>query len=395
MLFDPTAHEPLTERPWDPAAARAAIAAVVADAEEAFDPDRLWPPHPLDELEEGESICGLYLGASGVIWALDRLERLGAVELRRDWAPVAASLPERYAAEAASGRLLGGAVPSLWVGEAGILLVAHALAPAAEHERQLQDAIRRNAENATRELLWGSPGTMLAAHVMWERTRQREWVDLWQASADWLWNEWRDGLWRQELFGKTSTILGPAHGFAGNVFVLARGDLLDRARRRELERRTVETLTRHAMREPGLAQWPASLEEASDPSKLRMQWCHGAPGIVASLAGIAGGNEELTELLAAGGELTWRAGPLMKGAGICHGTAGNGYAFLKLLERTGDEVWLDRARRFAMHGIEQVERARTAYGRGRYTLWSGDLGIALYLQSCSDADTAMPALDVF
>jgi hypothetical protein len=31
-----------------------------------------------------------------------------------------------------------------------------------------------------------------------------------------------------------------------------------------------------------------------------------------------------------GGELTWRAGPLEKGGGLCHGTSGNGYAFLVL-----------------------------------------------------------------
>ena len=45
-----------------------------------------------------------------------------------------------------------------------------------------------------------------------------------------------------------------------------------------------------------------------------------------------------------------------KGSGICHGTAGNGHAFLKVFERTGDELWLDRARRFAVHAVEQVER---------------------------------------
>ena len=53
-----------------------------------------------------------------------------------------------------------------------------------------------------------------------------------------------------------------------------------------------------------------SLEETDDPSKLRVQWCHGASGIVTSLALASLGrrNVELTELLEAGGELTWRAG---------------------------------------------------------------------------------------
>ena len=59
-----------------------------------------------------------------------------------------------------------------------------------------------------------------------------------------------------------------------------------------------------------------------------------------------------------GGELIWRAGPLAKGPGLCHGTAGNGYAFLRLHALTGDELWLMRARRFAMHAVEQVERQR-------------------------------------
>jgi hypothetical protein len=96
------------------------------------------------------------------------------------------------------------------------------------------------------------------------------------------------------------------------------------------------------------------------------------------------------ELAVAGGELTWRAGPLRKGANLCHGTAGNGYAFLALLERTGDDRWLTRARTFAMHAARQVEQSRSEYGRGRYTLWTGDLGTALYLVDCADGGGELP-----
>jgi lantibiotic modifying enzyme len=330
-----------------------------------------------------------------MVWGLDRLARLGAIELTRDWAAVAAALPERYAAQPDFEEEYGGRIPSLMVGEAGVLLVAHAFAPTAELERRLLEVIRSNAENPTRELLWGSPGTMLAAHVLWERTGDAAWLDAWRVSADWLWDEWRRDLWEQEFDDRRRRVLGPAHGFAGNVLVLARGDLLDHERRRELERRTVAAISGHALRENGLAQWPPSLEEADKPAKFRMQWCHGAPGIVASLASLAPVDDELTALLEAGGELTWRAGPLAKGAGLCHGTAGNGYAFLKLLDRTGDERWLERARRFAMHAVEQVERTRAEYDRGRYTLFTGDLGAALYLQSCLAADSAFPTVDVF
>ena len=99
------------------------------------------------------------------------------------------------------------------------------------------------------------------------------------------------------------------------------------------------------------------------------------------------------ELLLAGAELTWRAGPhgLKKGSSICHGTAGNGYAFLKAFERTGDEQWLERARRFAVHALEQVERR----GTGHYSLFTGDLGVAVYVADCLDGSTRFPVLETW
>jgi hypothetical protein len=97
------------------------------------------------------------------------------------------------------------------------------------------------------------------------------------------------------------------------------------------------------------------------------------------------------ELLLAGGELTWQAGPLAKGQGLCHGTAGNGYALLKLFERTGDELWLERARRFAMHALAQVEREATPW----HSLFTGETGVALCLRSCLEADARFPALAWF
>ena len=109
--------------------------------------------------------------------------------------------------------------------------------------------------------------------------------------------------------------------------------------------------------------------------EIRLQWCHGAPGIVVAAAPYLD-----EELVRAGAELTWRAGAHRdaKGAGICHGTAGNGYALLAAFERTGDERWLERARRFAVHALAQVRRQRADRGRGRYSLWTGDPASALY-----------------
>src|SRR5437667_268324 len=185
-----------------------------------------------------------------------------------------------------------------------------------------------------------------------------------------------EGLWMQQLNGQSGRHLGPAHGFAGCV--LALGDVAD----------VSETLQRFAVEEDGLVNWPplAGMRlDANGDGQIRTQWCHGAPGIVATLAHVLD-----EELAVAGGELAWRPGPLRKGASLCHGTAGNGYAFLALLERTGDERWLARARTFAMHAAGQVEQSRSDYGRGRYTLWTGDLGTALYLADCTDGGGELP-----
>ena len=101
------------------------------------------------------------------------------------------------------------------------------------------------------------------------------------------------------------------------------------------------------------------------------------------------------ELLLVGAELPWHTGPpgLEKGPGICHGTAGNGYAFLKAFERTGDEQWLRRARRFAIHALEQAERLRAQRGRGRYSLWTGDVGVAVYAADCLDGRSDYPIFE--
>ena len=109
MLFDPASHEPLLETPWSESRAQAAIGAIAADAESTFDEQALWPAHALDDEVTSAEALALYLGASGVIWALDELERRGAVELRGNWAPTAAALHGRYVRES-----LGDPTPSLF-----------------------------------------------------------------------------------------------------------------------------------------------------------------------------------------------------------------------------------------------------------------------------------------
>src|SRR5687767_8526777 len=356
MLFSPEAHEALADEPWSAERARAAIASIVADAESAFDDG--WPLHPLDQ-EEGDEpgtrFRTVYLGGAGVVGALERLARRGFVELRRDYVPYL----ER-SLEAEPDFPDEDPQRSLWMGETGIRLVLQRLAPSQPNLARLSELIAANERDERCELMWGSPGTILAGRELGlDMTPSIEWL---HGQRD------ADGLWTQQLSGRSSRFLGPAHGFAGCVVAL--GDVAD----------VSETLERHAVEEDGLLNWPHIAGERLDDTgdgRIRTQWCHGAPGIVATLAPLLD-----EEVAVAGGELTWRAGPLRKGANLCHGTAGNGYAFLALLERTGDEKWLTRARAFAMHAAAQVERSRAEQGRGRYTLWSGDLGTAVYLADC-------------
>ena len=245
--------------------------------------------------------------------------------------------------------------------------------------------------------MWGSPGTMLAAQVMHERTGAPVWAEAWNASADHLWAAWDGELWHQDLYGSAVTCWGRRTDLPGTstcsraaTCSTVSGGASSSGVRSPQSRGTPAART-------ALRNWPpgtraAIARSAGDDPDAVVSRCS---GIVASLASLAQDDDQLTELLVAGGELTWRAGPLKKGAGLCHGTAGNGYAFLKLFERTGDELWLDRARAFAMHAIEQVERATAHYGRGRHTLWTGDPGTALYLQNCITGNAAFPTLDSF
>jgi hypothetical protein len=364
VLFTPEAHEAAAGEPWSAERARAAIAAIVADAEAAFDDG--WAMHP-EDVEEGDDPATrfrtVYLGGAGVVAALHRLERRGFVRLRRDYVPYL-----QRSLEAEADFPGEDAERSLWNGETGIRLVLQRLAPSPANLERLAELIAANARDERCELMWGSPGTILAGRELGlDVTPSIEWL---RGRRD------ADGLWTQRLAGRSWRWLGPAHGFAGCA--LALGDLAD----------VSETLRRFAVEEDGLVNWPPEpglrLDENGD-RRIRTQWCHGAPGIVATLAPALD-----EELAVAGGELTWRAGPLRKGANLCHGTAGNGYAFLALLERTGDERWLARARAFAMHAAGQVERSRSRFGRGRYTLWTGDLGTALYLADCVEGGGELP-----
>src|SRR5918912_3775948 len=99
MLYDPTQFEPLIDEPWVPARVEDAIAAIVSDADAAFDREALWPAHEWDGWEEPLPLKSLYVGAAGVIWALDALRRRGHAETSLDLAAAALRTLELRRAE--------------------------------------------------------------------------------------------------------------------------------------------------------------------------------------------------------------------------------------------------------------------------------------------------------
>lgn len=382
-LYDPAQFEPLTDEPWDEARVRSGIRAIVADADAAFDPDDLWPAHEWDGWQAALPLKNLYVGAAGVVWALDSLRRRGHAETTLDLGDAALRALELWRAE--PDFMAGETLPAppeaaLLTGETGPLLVAWLLHPDLALADDLLARVRANTANEAEDLMWGTPGTLLAAAALRDRTGEERWAEAARESADALASRRDDeGLWTQRLWGSEFRSLGAPHGLVGNVRALLR---VDDSRNDALRRETAALLAQRVVLEDGLANW-------TDEPKL--QWCQGAPGIVVSAW------DYLDEdLLLAGAELAWKAGAHgdEKGAGICHGTAGNGYALLKTFARTGDERWLERARSFAVHALAQAERLRLERGRGRYSLWTGDLGTVLFAASCLEADARYPILDV-
>lgn len=395
MLYRPQAFEPLTDEGWEPDRVREAIREIVADIDDALrGPKLMWRADDWDRWQATSPMKNLYVGAAGVLWALDDLRRSGYAETGLDLAELALVNLELYRArpDQMNIQLPEPRESSLLCGETGVLLVAWRLAPNAQIADDLLARVRANVSNEAEEVMWGTPGTLIAARAMLEWTGDERWRSAWQEGADALWaRRGEDGLWTQRLYRQVLRSLNPPHGLVGNVQALL--PLLDSERSRRLERDTAAVLERTAVIEDGLANWPPrDRPDLPGPDgQIRVQWCAGGPGIV-----IAACDYLEESLLLTGSELPWHTGPprLEKGPSICHGTAGNGYAFLKTFARTGDERWLDRARRFAVHALGQVKRLRVERGRGRYSLWTGDLGVAIYAADCLDGRSAYPFFDL-
>jgi lantibiotic modifying enzyme len=386
MLFTPARHERLADRTFSEAAAREAIARITARAEAELDAATgLWPRDP-DDGSAGEGrASSLYWGAAGVAWALAGLDVGG---LGRDQF------------EALATRLLEDrddpdfGEEGVWFGVAGVLAVAEHFWPDASRRDHLAELAHRSLGSPALEPMVGHPGYMLLAAQLHARTQEERWAEFWSVGVERLLAELRYDeelgawLWTQQLGRHQTRYLGAAHGLVGNAHVLRRGGEL------RADERVVQTLKGLAVVEDGRANWPG---QADDPlavnERIRVQWCHGAVGVLTAMWDSARDDDAWSELLLAAGRLVCEAGPIRDAPGLCHGTAGNAYALLALWRRTEDEQWLEHARAFALHAAAQAEERAGRLGHGRHSLFTGDEGVALCLASCISGDGRFPVAD--
>jgi hypothetical protein len=395
-MIESSRHVQLRILPWDSGVAKEAIAEIAADALDNFGHDQLWPAHPLDDgIKDGHS--SIYFGAAGVIWALEHLRRVGAITGRFDFRTYLPQLLAKTQAEMAThgDYSVNG---SLLFGDLGTALLVMRLAPSSTVAELVHTRVNANTSLPIRELMWGMPGSMLACLSMSQMTAEARWRSMFEIQAARLLSDLQETaegpIWEQDLYGRHTKYLGPVHGYAGNMLPLLRGwDWLAVDQRSRIQDAIPRTLSRNAWRSDVGASWRGTVGHDKPP--WLCQYCHGAPGMVATFADSPFKQPDLETLLNEGGQFTWAAGPLAKGSNLCHGTGGNGYAFLKLYRRTQDPIWLERARAFAMTAIAQCREARNEFGRGRYSLWTGDVGLAIYLWDCLTGAPRFPTIDVF
>ena len=126
------------------------------------------------------------------------------------------------------------------------------------------------------------------------------------------------------------------------------------------------------------------------PEHELVHWCHGAPGTIYLFARAFTVFREEKYLQAAlqSGNAIWERGLLKKGPGICHGVAGNAYAFLLLYRLTKDPTHVFRAKKFAEFMQSEEFRKGSRTPDCPYSLYEGIAGTACFLIDLLDPDKA-------
>jgi hypothetical protein len=198
--------------------------------------------------------------------------------------------------------------------------------------------------------------------------------------------------------------LGLVHGVPGNLYLLMHfPDLLSASARHDI-RHTLDCLVECVDAEQGVLELlPSPYSDAlhrrtgTPDYTERVHWCSGSPAAVFLFARAYEVFDDAAYLDTArrAADHVWRYGLLRKGNGICHGIAGNGYAFLSLYRRTGDSRDLHRALHFARHSWSERVTSEQRTPDRRWSLYEGLLGTLCFYRDCLEPDRArFPAFEV-
>jgi len=284
---------------------------------------------------------------------------------------------------------------------------------ASTHLRRLLEYAPMACRHTEDELLFGRAGYLYA--LLWTRqycgpsaadfdaplreTAERL-VATGQVRADRAYRDW-PLMWH--CFDEP--YIGAAHGVVGILAMLFQCYPLLSPKSKQLVSRTLDRLLAARFKSGNL---PIILGERRDE---HVHWCHGAPGLPglvaaaeAALGGAAGG--ALREAALRAGDVVWERGAVLKGHGLCHGLAGNGYAFLSLYRLTGDEAQLQRAWAFAalLGNVEYQDAIRRQPDPQRSvpgvpdspcSLMEGSAGVVCFLlDAASPRGSAFPAWEL-
>lgn len=190
-----------------------------------------------------------------------------------------------------------------------------------------------------------------------------------------------DSALGQPIALEDARYLGAAHGPCGVVHSLLRWCQATTTRPSPT---VIESLERLASARLDSGLWPRE----EDSVEVWRGWCHGSAGWVQlwTLAHEVVGDPGFLDLTAQAAEHAVAADPRESG-GLCCGQAGEGYAAIALYRATGDDMWLDHARRLA----DQARRIEVGPTFPQHSLWRGDLGVALLdLELSRPEQAAMP-----
>ncbi|XP_054847960.1 lanC-like protein 2 [Eublepharis macularius] len=169
--------------------------------------------------------------------------------------------------------------------------------------------------------------------------------------------------------------IGAAHGVAGIYYMLMQpASHVDQETLTELVKPSIDYV-RHKKFRSG--NYPSSLSNETD---RLVHWCHGAPGVIHMLMQayqVFKEDKYLKDAMECS-DVIWQRGLLRKGYGLCHGTAGNGYAFLSLYRLTQDKKYLYRACKFAEWCMEYGAHGCRIPDRP-YSLFEGMAGAIHFL----------------